>query len=111
MVSVLLIVITSTQDLRPIFPPEKTTEDILLFFKLYDPETEALRYCRFSYTQFLAYTRKYRWCYLLSLSYIIRFLGRLFVKGSGMPSEILSKLKEMAGFAPDEEMDLYEVEN
>lgn len=32
------------QDLRPIAPPDKTKEDILLFFKLYDPEKKELRY-------------------------------------------------------------------
>ncbi|PIA59785.1 hypothetical protein AQUCO_00400584v1 [Aquilegia coerulea] len=63
----------------PISPPEKTKEDILLFFKLYDPKKEELRY-----------------------------VGRLFVKGSGKPIEILPKLNEMAGFSPDEEIDLYE---
>eukprot|EP00268_Persea_americana_P045287 TRINITY_DN460_c0_g1_i8.p1 TRINITY_DN460_c0_g1~~TRINITY_DN460_c0_g1_i8.p1 ORF type:complete len:1118 (-),score=201.66 TRINITY_DN460_c0_g1_i8:816-4169(-) len=66
-------------DLRPLPPPDKTKEDILLFFKLYDPEREELRY-----------------------------LGRLFVKGVGKPSEILTKLNEMAGFAPNEEIELYE---
>ncbi|KAH9699315.1 ubiquitin carboxyl-terminal hydrolase 12 [Citrus sinensis] len=67
------------QDLRPIAPPEKTKEDILLFFKLYDPEKEELRY-----------------------------VGRLFVKSTGKPMEYLPKLNEMAGYAPDEEIDLYE---
>ncbi|KDP21926.1 hypothetical protein JCGZ_03064 [Jatropha curcas] len=66
-------------DLRPIAPPEKTKEDILLFFKLYDPEKGELRY-----------------------------VGRLFVKSSGKPIEILAKLNQMAGFAPDEEIELYE---
>ncbi|KAF5737381.1 hypothetical protein HS088_TW13G00261 [Tripterygium wilfordii] len=66
-------------DLRPIPPPDKTKEDILLFFKLYDPEKEELRY-----------------------------VGRLFVKSTGKPIEILSKLNQMAGFAPDEEIELYE---
>ncbi|KAL5720643.1 ubiquitinyl hydrolase 1 [Ranunculus cassubicifolius] len=66
-------------DLCPVPPPEKTKEDILLFFKLYDPKKEELRY-----------------------------VGRLFVKGSGRPIEVLSKLNEMAGFSPDEEIDLYE---
>ncbi|KAJ9184616.1 hypothetical protein P3X46_004326 [Hevea brasiliensis] len=66
-------------DFRPIAPPEKTKEDILLFFKLYDPEKGELRY-----------------------------VGRLFVKGSGKPMEILAKLKQMAGIAPDEEIELYE---
>ncbi|KAK9283434.1 hypothetical protein L1049_011676 [Liquidambar formosana] len=67
------------QDLQLIPPPEKTKEDILLFFKLYDPLKEELRY-----------------------------VGRLFVKGTGKPVEILTKLNEMAGFTPNEEIDLYE---
>ncbi|XVF23350.1 hypothetical protein REPUB_Repub13aG0030900 [Reevesia pubescens] len=68
------------QDLRPIAPPDKTKEDILLFFKHYDLEKEELH-----------------------------FVGRLFVKSSGKPIEILSKLNKMVGYAPDEEIDLYEV--
>lgn len=32
------------QDLQPAPPPEKTKEEILLFFKLYDPIKEELRY-------------------------------------------------------------------
>uniref|UniRef100_A0A2P2MFP2 ubiquitinyl hydrolase 1 n=1 Tax=Rhizophora mucronata TaxID=61149 RepID=A0A2P2MFP2_RHIMU len=67
------------QDLRPVPPPDKTKEDILLFFKLYDPLKEEL------------------W-----------FVGRLFVKGTGKPIEILTKLNEMAGFSPDQEIELYE---
>ncbi|XP_039043952.1 ubiquitin carboxyl-terminal hydrolase 13-like [Hibiscus syriacus] len=66
-------------DLRPITPPYKTKEDIMLFFKHYDPEKEELRY-----------------------------VGRMFVKSAGKPIEILSKLNKMAGYAPDEEIDLYE---
>ncbi|KAG8488661.1 hypothetical protein CXB51_016728 [Gossypium anomalum] len=66
-------------DLRPIAPPDKTKEDILLFFKHYNPEKEELR-----------------------------FVGRLFVKSTGKPIEILSKLNKMAGYAPDEEINLYE---
>ncbi|XP_059428355.1 ubiquitin C-terminal hydrolase 12 isoform X2 [Corylus avellana] len=66
-------------DLRPITPPAKAKEDILLFFKLYNPEKGELRY-----------------------------VGRLFVKSSGKPLEILEKLKKMAGFSPDEEIELYE---
>ncbi|GLT44346.1 hypothetical protein SLA2020_182510 [Shorea laevis] len=65
--------------LCPIVPPDKTEEDILLFFKHYDPEKEEL-------------------CYV----------GRLFVKCTGSPMDILSSLNEMAGYAPDEEIDLYE---
>lgn len=67
------------QDLRSVPPPEKTKEDILLFFKLYDPLKEELRY-----------------------------VGRLFVKGTGKPLEILRKLYEMAGFEPNDEVELYE---
>uniref|UniRef100_A0A3B6MNB7 ubiquitinyl hydrolase 1 n=1 Tax=Triticum aestivum TaxID=4565 RepID=A0A3B6MNB7_WHEAT len=67
------------EDLRPIRPPEKSKEDILLFFKLYNPEKEELR-----------------------------FVGRLFVKALGKPSDILTKLNEMAGFSPNEEIELYE---
>ncbi|XP_050281152.1 ubiquitin C-terminal hydrolase 12-like isoform X23 [Quercus robur] len=67
------------QDLQPVPPPKRTKRDILLFFKLYDPSKEELRY-----------------------------VGRLFVKGSGKPVEILPKLNEMAGFSADEEIELYE---
>uniref|UniRef100_A0A5B6Z851 ubiquitinyl hydrolase 1 n=1 Tax=Davidia involucrata TaxID=16924 RepID=A0A5B6Z851_DAVIN len=67
------------QDLRPVPPPEKAKEDIFLFFKLYDPLKEELR-----------------------------FVGRLFVKCTGKPMEILTKLNELAGFAPNEEIELYE---
>ncbi|KAL4560640.1 hypothetical protein LXL04_032793 [Taraxacum kok-saghyz] len=66
-------------DLKPLPPPEKTKDDILLFFKLYDPEKEELR-----------------------------FVGRSFVKNYGKPMEIIPKLKELAGFSPDEEIELYE---
>ncbi|KAG9144484.1 hypothetical protein Leryth_014518 [Lithospermum erythrorhizon] len=66
-------------DALPIIPPPKTKDDILLFFKLYDPRKEELSY-----------------------------VGRLFVKASGKPTEILTKLNEMAGYAPDEEIDLFE---
>lgn len=40
---------------------------------------------------------------------VIRYVGRLFVKGSGKPLEILTKLNELAGFSPDEEIVLFEV--
>ncbi|XP_016486549.2 ubiquitin C-terminal hydrolase 12 isoform X1 [Nicotiana tabacum] len=66
-------------DLRPFPPPEKTKEDILLFFKFYDPLKEKIRY-----------------------------VGRLFVKESGKPMEILTKLNELVGFSPDEEIELFE---
>ncbi|XP_060186405.1 ubiquitin C-terminal hydrolase 13-like isoform X3 [Lycium barbarum] len=66
-------------DLLPCPPPEKTKDNILLFFKLYDPLKEEIRY-----------------------------VGRLFVEGSGKPLEILTKLNELAGFSPDEEIELFE---
>ncbi|RZB42519.1 ubiquitin carboxyl-terminal hydrolase 12-like isoform X2 [Glycine soja] len=66
-------------DSRPIAPPDKTKDDILLFFKLYDPEKEELRY-----------------------------VGRLFVKCTGKPLEILTRLNEMAGYDPEEDIALYE---
>ncbi|XP_054796865.1 ubiquitin C-terminal hydrolase 13-like isoform X2 [Prosopis cineraria] len=52
---------------------------MLLFFKLYDPVKEELRY-----------------------------MGRLFVKSFGKPLEILIKLSEMAGYCHEEEILLYE---
>ncbi|CAJ1967995.1 unnamed protein product [Sphenostylis stenocarpa] len=67
------------KDLRPIPPPEKSKENLLLFFKLYEPSNEKLWY-----------------------------VGRLFVMCSGKPADILVKLNEMAGYAPDEEIDLFE---
>ncbi|XP_074565109.1 ubiquitin C-terminal hydrolase 13-like [Curcuma longa] len=66
-------------DLHPCPLPDKTKEDILLFFKFYDPEKEELRY-----------------------------VGRLFVKALGKPADILSKLNEMAGFSPSVEIQLFE---
>ncbi|KAL0709113.1 hypothetical protein Bca4012_016091 [Brassica carinata] len=64
---------------RPIPPPEKSKEDILLFFKLYDPEKPELRY-----------------------------VGRLMVKSSSKPMDITGKMNEMAGFSPDEDLELFE---
>ncbi|KAI3837023.1 hypothetical protein MKW98_005356 [Papaver atlanticum] len=67
----LFLEIEPAPELHPIPPPDRTKEDILLFFKLYDAEKEELR---------------------------------LVVK----PLEILKKLNEMAGFSPNEEIELYE---
>ncbi|CAI9774541.1 unnamed protein product [Fraxinus pennsylvanica] len=66
-------------DLLPIPPSDKTEDDILLFFKLYDPEREELRY-----------------------------VGKLFVKSASKPIDIFAKLNAMVGYAPDEEIELYE---
>ncbi|KAG5416210.1 hypothetical protein BRARA_A03381 [Brassica rapa] len=75
----LFLEIERGSDERPIPPPDKSPEDILLFFKLYDPENEELRY-----------------------------VGRLMVKSSSKPMDIVGQLNQMAGFAPDEEIELYE---
>ncbi|TQE10837.1 hypothetical protein C1H46_003537 [Malus baccata] len=67
-------------NLRPIPPPDKTKEDILLFFKLYEPEKQELR-----------------------------FVGRLSLKSFTKPVEILTKLNQLAGFSLDDELEIYEV--
>ncbi|KAI5393496.1 ubiquitin carboxyl-terminal hydrolase 13 [Lathyrus oleraceus] len=38
----------------------------------------------------------------------VSYVGRLFVKGTGKPSEILTRLNEMAGYDPEEDIVLYE---
>ncbi|KAG5405656.1 hypothetical protein IGI04_011775 [Brassica rapa subsp. trilocularis] len=75
----LFLEIVRGPDERPIPPPAKSFEDILLFFKLYDPENGILRY-----------------------------VGRLMVKNSSKPMDIIGELIQMAGFAPDEEIELFE---
>ncbi|KAA8539052.1 hypothetical protein F0562_025744 [Nyssa sinensis] len=91
------------QDLRPVPPPKKTEEEILLFFKLYEPLKEELRYFTNSFL-FLG------WNYMQLLGFfsVFRYVGRIFVKRIGKPMEILTKLNELAGFAPNEEIELYE---
>jgi hypothetical protein len=44
----------------------------------------------------------------MELFHACSFMGRLFVKALGKPSEILAKLNEMAGFPPDQEIELFE---
>ncbi|KAJ0974146.1 hypothetical protein J5N97_016111 [Dioscorea zingiberensis] len=75
----LFLEVELASDLRLLPPPDKTKEDILLFFKFYDPDKEELR-----------------------------FVGRLFVKALGRPFEILAKLNELAGFPPNEQLELFE---
>ncbi|MED6205901.1 hypothetical protein PIB30_022032 [Stylosanthes scabra] len=70
------------QDFRPIALPEKSTKDLLLFFKLYDPSNEEFRF--------------------------LRYIGRFYVSALGKPMDILTRLNEMAGFARDEEIELFE---
>ncbi|KAI9124666.1 hypothetical protein K1719_004588 [Acacia pycnantha] len=67
------------QDLQPTILPVMLKDDFLLFVKLYDPAKEELRY-----------------------------VGRLFVSSLDKPADILAKLNEMAGFAPEEEIELFE---
>ncbi|KAF5777805.1 putative ubiquitinyl hydrolase 1 [Helianthus annuus] len=67
-------------DLQPMPLPEKTEEEIMLFFKFYDRKKDELRY-----------------------------VGRLFIKGTGKPIDILSKLKQLAGIEQGEEIELVEV--
>ncbi|KAL0459972.1 UNVERIFIED_CONTAM: Ubiquitin carboxyl-terminal hydrolase 13, partial [Sesamum latifolium] len=38
----------------------------------------------------------------------LRYAGRLFVKSNCKPADILEKLNELAGYAPDEEIELFE---
>ena len=97
------------QDLRPIPPPDKSKEDILLFFKLYDPEKAELRYLTglFIIISFIPGCFMVFWHF--SFFHVSRYVGRLFLKSSSKPIEIIGKLNQMAGFDPDEEIELYEV--
>ncbi|KAJ9553775.1 hypothetical protein OSB04_017820 [Centaurea solstitialis] len=92
------------QDLRPIPPPEKTKEEILLFFKLYDPSKEELRSNKI-YTSiiFILDSHKY---HLDTFTWQVCW--KALCKGTGKPTEILSKLNELAGFGPEEELELFE---
>lgn len=45
----------------------------------------------------------------LSVLCVTSFVGRLIVKSSSKPVDILAKLNQLAGFGPDEEIELYEV--
>ncbi|RZC89267.1 hypothetical protein C5167_030962 [Papaver somniferum] len=74
-----LEVLQTVPNVYTLHQPHKTGEDILLFFKLYDPESAEIRY-----------------------------VGKLFVKGSAFPQDILKKLNDMANFAHNEEIKLYE---
>ncbi|KAK4409142.1 Ubiquitin carboxyl-terminal hydrolase 12, partial [Sesamum angolense] len=75
----LFLEVERLQDLQAGPLPRKESDDILLFFKLYEPEKGELRYA-----------------------------GRLFVKSNCKPADILEKLNEFAGYAPDEEIELFE---
>ncbi|KAL8095028.1 hypothetical protein AgCh_036497 [Apium graveolens] len=63
----------------PISSPGRVKEDLLIFFKLYDPKREELRY-----------------------------VGNLLVNCTGTPTDFIRNMNELAGFDPDEEIDLYE---
>lgn len=93
--------------------PNRAKDDILLFFKHYDPEKEELRYsfCTyyFGFVCFYWLVQPQTMLYLFLSSSNARYAGKLFVKGNGKPTDILYKLNEMAGYAPDDEIELYEV--
>ncbi|XP_058742164.1 uncharacterized protein LOC131614618 [Vicia villosa] len=76
---VLFLEVERGLDLYPIAPVNLKKDDILLFFKLYDSEKETLSY-----------------------------VGRLFVNSMGKPLDILASLNELAGFDPDQGIELYE---
>ncbi|WJX64626.1 ubiquitinyl hydrolase 1 [Trifolium repens] len=77
----LFLEVRSGRDLRPIplLKKNKRCDKLLLFFKLYDPEKEKLRY-----------------------------VGSLTVNRTDKPSEILTWLNNLAGYDPDEEIEFYE---
>lgn len=104
-----LVFTTFLQDLHPCPLPDKTKEDILLFFKLYDPEKEELRYSFIflPINLFFFSNNTLPFCFWPII--IFRYVGRLFVKALGKPADILSKLNEMAGFSPSVEIQLFEV--
>lgn len=43
------------------------------------------------------------------LNGLFRYVGRLFVKASGRPQDILPKLRMLAGFSQEDDIELYEV--
>ncbi|KAG5544689.1 hypothetical protein RHGRI_017211 [Rhododendron griersonianum] len=45
---------------------------------------------------------------VLRVGTLARYVGRLFVKANGKPTALLTKLNELAGFTPDEEIELFE---
>lgn len=45
----------------------------------------------------------------IDLFCLLRYVGRLYVKSTGKPVDILKRLNELAGFDSDEEIELYEV--
>ncbi|CAL1403719.1 unnamed protein product [Linum trigynum] len=70
----------NSADLSFVPLPSKVIGDILLFIKLYQPESDELSY-----------------------------VGKLLVKSSSKPAEVVTRLNEMAGYALDEKIDLYEI--
>ncbi|CAI9095951.1 OLC1v1031998C1 [Oldenlandia corymbosa var. corymbosa] len=75
----LFLEVEYNHDLIPLPPPERTSEDILIFLKFYDPEKKELRY-----------------------------VGRLFVKSYECPDEIMEKLNELAGSSIEEDIEIFE---
>ncbi|KAF9601367.1 hypothetical protein IFM89_019099 [Coptis chinensis] len=77
-------------DLHPIQLPETTKEDILIFFKLYDPIKEELIEKAIDF-----HLSQLRW-------------EAFREEVSGSPYEILTKLNKMAGFSSTQQIELYE---
>ncbi|KAE9447954.1 hypothetical protein C3L33_20145, partial [Rhododendron williamsianum] len=99
------------QGLRPIPPPVKSADDILLFFKLYDPLKEELRYFNIPFLGLVLHVLGLSsppWLVSEAVLYVVSYVGRLYVKAGGMPVEILAKINRLAGFAPDEDIQLFE---
>ncbi|KAF7143289.1 hypothetical protein RHSIM_Rhsim05G0178400 [Rhododendron simsii] len=99
------------QGLQPIPPPVKSAKDILLFFKLYDPMKEELRYFNSPFLGLMLHVLGLSsppWLVSEAVIYVVNYVGRLYVKAGGMPVEILAKINRLAGFAPDEDIDLFE---
>lgn len=46
---------------------------------------------------------------LFKILFLVRYVGRLFVKESDKPLDVLTKINELAGFLADEEIELFEV--
>ncbi|KAK7268631.1 hypothetical protein RIF29_21333 [Crotalaria pallida] len=68
------------QDFRPIPLFDRTKDDLMLFFFYYHPSLGNFRY-----------------------------VGRLYVKASSKPMDIMPRLNEMAGFAVDEELEYFDL--
>lgn len=101
------MIVVWLQNSIPIPPPEKSRDNILLFFKLYEPEKGEFRFvCFLSYISFFC---SLRFAYFVVAFAFCSYIGRLSVRSSSKPIEYIGQLNQMAGFAPDQEVELFEV--